>query len=201
MISSATYAKFNGLFHMDDSRLRSTLAVFAAATRRGVKDVNVEVGKRFAKRVLKGTPPLAQGWKRKDHTAFLRGRILDSRLPRGRITRAISRDGRMSKKQARAYYRVASARQGEMAAGWNALGRYAAVRPPAWIARHGLKHGSVRVMDESGGSQTVEVRFVDCDSKSRRFDVAKFGADALRGVFSGMRKAAEAIMKRRAKKR
>lgn len=186
------------MVEINDSELRRKCALFAAAAKKSASDTNREIGLRLVKLVLKGTPPLADGKKRKDHTQYLKRRILESRLPRGYIPYSERRAAHMSKKQARAYYRTAVARQGEMISGWNALAEYAKIRPPAWIARHGKKHGSTRCSADGSG-ETVHVTFHDVKNPNprSRFNTARFGERALKRAIYGIEKAAEAILKRK----
>jgi hypothetical protein len=53
---------------------------------------------------------------------------------------------------------------GILAAGWNAAAQRLGIRLPAWIARHGTRHGSIQIHENSSGIRIVlrnSVPFVD----------------------------------------
>ena len=169
---------------MDDSAFQATLRAFSAGAKKTGAAIVVDAAKRFGRLALKGTPPLVGGKKRKDHTDFLKRRIIGMRLPRGKMTRAMIRDRHMSKVEARAYLRVALARQGEMLAGWNALASYSGLRPAQWIARHGKKHGRIRVSGAGIGT-SARVEFDD-GATNRRFNMQRFVAQIAERVERGL---------------
>lgn len=119
-----------------------------------------EAARRFARRALKETPPLVGSATRAQHTQFLKSRIIGMRLPRGKLTRHMMRTAHMSKRDARAYFRVAKSRQGEMIGGWTKGAQAVGISVPSWIRRHGGKHGSVSV-SVSGANAFVKFTFTD----------------------------------------
>lgn len=183
---------------VDTSTLSRTLAAYGALAKKTAAEVVRDVAKRFSKQIVKQTPPLFGGKKRADHTAFLKHRILEMRLPRGKLTRAMMRTRHMSKAQARAYYRVAMARQGELISGWNAVARASGIKTPAWISRHGEKHGTSRERVSATGAQ-ITASFSD-NSKNGRTDIRRIAERAVKRVESGLRASAEHILRKRLKK-
>lgn len=175
------------------------LRAFSRDAKRAGASIVADAAKRLGRIVLKETPPLGRFKKRKNHTDWLKKRILGMRLPRGKLTRSMMRDGHMTVKQSAAYFREAQRRQGEMLSGWNALAAFAGLRPAQWIARHGKKHGRVRVSGAGAGT-TARVVFED-GAASRRFDMSRFVRDAAarveRGLAANARHAARALARRR----
>lgn len=184
---------------IETGELSAALAFYGAAMRKGLADAVADATKRFVRIVLRTTPPLAGGGKRKEHTDFLRRRILGMRLPRGKLTRGMRQTRHMSKAEARAYFRRAQEMQGALLSGWNAAARVAGLRPAQWIARHGEKYGSAESRLSPSGAST-RIRFSD-GAKNRRTDIAKFGARALSRVRNDMMKGAQAALARKIKSR
>ncbi|MBP3301790.1 MAG: hypothetical protein J6L64_01470 [Opitutales bacterium] len=185
---------------INTSNLEKTLSAYAGLTKKASTEVVREVAKRFARIVLKMTPPFAGGGKRKTHTDFLKKRIKEMRLPRGRLSKKMIATRKMSKKEATAYYRVAVARQGELLSGWNAVARAAGLKTPAWIARHGEKHGAARERITNTGSQML-VSFSDASQMRRRNDMRRIAASAVKRTESGLRGSVEHILRKKTRMR
>lgn len=177
--------------------LAQTLARYAQASRRAIPEILRDAAKRFAKAVAAQTPPLIRGVSRKQHTQTLRERILERRLPRGKIPKARLAQAHMSAAEARAYFRVAQRRQGEMIGGWNALAAYSGAKLPNWISRHGKKHGRVRL--SSAGDATALVSEFQAQS-GRGFDTRRAEARALETVRRGFELNADHILKKKFKR-
>jgi len=183
----------------DDSGLRRVLAAYASATGKGAADIAREATARFVRHISKTMPPFVGGAKRKDHTAFLRRRVLEMHLPRGRLSKKAKRERVMTKQAARAYYRKALEMQGELISGWNAAATLAGVRPQNWISRHGKKHGSASEYLSRGNAE-IRVSFSDNSTQSHRTNISRLVKTALQTVERGFAKNAEAILKRRLRK-
>lgn len=162
----------------------------------------LEASKRFSRIALKSTPPLVRGWKRKDHTQFLRQRIKDIGLPRRRMRKpAFVRHMQILRQKGgrQRYLREALRRQGEMLAGWNAAARLSGLRVPAWISRHGEVHGSAAVRKMPSGRR-AEIRYTaQKASRGRRWNLSRFARDAASRVERGLKANAEAILRKRLK--
>lgn len=174
-----------------------TLTAYAALMKKSCTDVRKECVKRFVRQMLKNTPPLTGGGKRKAHTDFLKKRILEMRLPRGRLTKAL-RERRMTKTEARAYYRAAVAMQGGLISGWNAAAAFSGVKTAAWISRHGEKYGTAKDTVRADGGGETRITFRDASQNSRRTDMRRLAERAAERVVRGLRGNAEAILKKRA---
>lgn len=174
-----------------------TLTAYAALMKKSCTDVRKECVKRFVRQMLKNTPPLTGGGKRKAHTDFLKKRILEMRLPRGRLTKAL-RERRMTKTEARAYYRSAVAMQGGLISGWNAAAAFSGVKTAAWISRHGEKYGTAKDTVRADGGGETRITFRDASQNSRRTDMRRLAERAAERVVRGLRGNAEAILKKRA---
>lgn len=167
-----------------------------------VAEIVRETARRFARRALKETPPLIGAATRAQHTQFLKSRIIGMRLPRGKLTRRMMRTMHMSKKEARAYFRVAKARQGEMIGGWTRGANAVGIPVPSWINRHGGKHGRVSMQISGRGALPgdraglhralfreafVEFEFTDSWENSRRTNMRNIAHNIKMAVFRGMR--------------
>lgn len=181
---------------IDDKDLARVLAVLGAGGTRSAAEVLRDAVKRFSRIVLRGTPPLIGGKKRKDHTEFLQRRIIGMRLPRGNARRLRPED-HMSKREARAYFRVAKARQGELLSGWNAAAQFSGLSVPGWIARHGTRHGAL-LYSESPSGERASVTFVD-DSKNRRTNIDHLARRAVKRLEYGLQKQAEMMLRKMAR--
>lgn len=176
------------------------LTAYAALMKKSCSEVRKECVKRFVRQMLKNTPPLTGGGKRKDHTEFLRRRILEMRLPRGRLTKAL-RARHMTKTEARAYYRKAVAMQGALISGWNAAAAFSGVKTAAWISRHGEKYGTARDRTRADGGGETQITFLDDSGSSGRTNLRRLAEAAAERVVRGFRGNAEALLKRALKQK
>lgn len=170
--------------------------IYAEAAQKSCDEIVRDTAARLARRLLRATPPLARGNKRKDHTNFLRQRILEMRMPRGRLTtRKLSRP--MHEATARRFFAVAKARQGEMIAGWNALAKLGNIKPATWISRHGNNHGTAAAKTSSTGT-TAKITFEEHNAKTRtREDIGKILIREQSEVARGLAGNAAHILKKR----
>lgn len=176
------------------------LTAYAALMKKSCTDVRKECVKRFVRQMLKNTPPLTGGGKRKAHTDFLKKRILEMRLPRGRLTNAL-RERHMSKRDARAYYRAAAAMQGGLISGWNAAAAFSGVKTAAWISRHGEKYGTAKDTVRADGGGETRITFRDASQNSSRTNLRRLAEAAAERVVRGFRGNAEALLKRALKQK
>lgn len=184
-----------------EQNMVDAITLAATVCKKTVKETVADAAKRFTRIALKSTPPLLTRnglQKRKDHTDYLKTRILKNRLPRGYIPRRGADRAKlyMSKTAARQYYRNALAWQGQMIAGWNALAGETNLKPATWIRRHGKIHGSAETVETD---KSFIIR-ADYRTKSRSRDIEKFVPATMRQVERGLKKNAEHILrKQRAK--
>lgn len=184
----------------DAAECERALSAYAVLAKKSAADVRRECVKRFTRQMLKITPPLTGGGKRKDHTEFLRRRILEMRLPRGRLTNAL-RERHMSKRDARAYYRRALAAQGALLSGWNAAAAFSGVKAAAWISRHGERYGTAKDEHSSAGGGKTRITFRDASQNSSRTNLRRLAEAAAERVVRGFRGNAEALLKRALKQK
>ncbi len=165
-----------------------------------------ELVRRFSRGALANTPPLLPSreagsskmrrWEgtRREHTAFLRGRILGMRLPRGYLGRN-SRDKHMSKAEAQAYFAEARRRQGELLSGWLAGAEWSGAKFPQWIRRHGKSHGALS-WSSGWANSTARIGFVD-NSKNRATNIRRFAERAKDRALYGLQKEAEKLLEKK----
>lgn len=182
---------------MDEDKMKNAITLAAAVCKKTVRETVFDAAKRFTRLALRSTPPLLTRngpQKRKDHTEFLKTRILRNRLPRGKIPRRGADRSKlyMSKSEARRYYRNAVAWQGRMIAGWNALAHETDVRPVTWIRRHGEVFGTAKSV-ETAKNFVIRAEYRSEGSR----DIEKFVPAAMRQVERGMIKNAAHILRKR----
>lgn len=147
---------------VETGRLDASIPRIIAATKASANDVINYLAGRFAAEAITltvcgtGRPKGAgkaekPSQAKKEHDAYLKNLILEKHLKRwGHFSRSgRNASGRydllLSEKETKAYYRKAKARQGELAAGWNAAMIATAATYPSgtsFVKRHGNVHGT-----------------------------------------------------------
>lgn len=184
---------------VNDELFQRAATIYAQAAQRAATDIVHDAAARLSRILRKNTPPLIGGRTRKQHTDFLKARILEQRMPRGRLTKR-KRSRPMRAATAARFFKVAKARQGEMISGWNALARAGGAKLPQWLARHGEKHGAATLTERQTDS-TLRIRFCDAETKAvKRTDMARILTKSQRDVAAGLAGNAARILRARMKK-
>lgn len=184
---------------IDNSLFERATQIYAAAAQKSCGEIVRDTAARLARILRKNTPPLIGGRTRKQHTDFLKTRILEMRMPRGRLTKR-KRSRPMHEATARRFFKVAKARQGEMISGWNALAQAGGVKLPQWITRHGKKHGDATLTERPTNS-TLRIQFRDAETKAvKRTDMTRILGKSQRDVAAGLAGNAARILRARMKK-
>lgn len=186
----------NAKIEVRDDIFRRAATLYAAAAAKSTVEIVRDSAGRLFRVLRKNTPPLIGGRTRKQHTDFLKARILEQRMPRGRLTKR-KRARPMHKATAARFFKTAKARQGEMISGWNALAHFSGIKAPQWVERHGEKHGNATL--RTGAAATAaQIRFRDAESKTaKRTNMAGILNNALRQTAAGLAGNAARIMKAR----
>lgn len=163
----------------------------------GANELAHEAARRFARLALKKSPPLT-ALTRAKHTEFLKKRILEMRLPRGKLSRRKMAESRMSKKTARKYFRIAKARQGELIGAWTKAAQIVGIPVPGWISRHGGKHGSARAKIKKDTGTQIAFTFKDSENNART-NMRSLSANFQNSVYAGMKAEIQRVLKRKLK--
>ena len=172
----------------------TALTAYAGAAQKTAEESVLEASRRLAKNLIINFPPFGArfgtgaGAKKKQVENWQR-RILGHRLPRK------PRGKHLTKRGSKAYYAVSLRRQGELAGAWNAAAIATGAKGvPAWIRRHGAKHGGFSLRRAPG---LVSARIAGSFSGVRTArDLEFFAEKARRQTTAGLAKSASAMLSR-----